>query len=79
MQRLTAKLAEQFEDSALGKIPKGWKIKPIGDVVKAVGGATPSTSQTEYWEGGTINWSTPKDLASLSSPALLDTERRQRR
>jgi type I restriction enzyme S subunit len=66
----------EFEDSAIGKIPKNWKVKPIGDVVRAVGGATPSTSEAEYWEGGTIYWSTPKDLASLSSPVLLDTERR---
>ncbi|MEG5054937.1 MULTISPECIES: restriction endonuclease subunit S [unclassified Microcoleus] len=66
----------EFENSAIGKIPKNWKVKPIGDVVRAVGGATPSTSEAEYWEGGTIYWSTPKDLASLSSPVLLDTERR---
>jgi type I restriction enzyme S subunit len=66
----------EFEDSAIGKIPKGWEVKSIGDVVKAVGGATPSTSEPAYWEGGTIHWSTPKDLAPLSSPVLLDTERR---
>ena len=66
----------EFEDSALGKIPKGWKVKPIGDAVKTVGGATPSTSEPAYWEEGNFYWSTPKDLAPLSSPVLLDTERR---
>ena len=66
----------EFEDSALDKIPKGWRVKPIGDVVKTVGGATPSTSEPTYWEEGTIHWSTPKDLAALSSTILLDTERR---
>lgn len=66
----------EFEDGgAIGKIPKGWKVKPIGEAVKTIGGATPSTSEPAYWEGGTIPWSTPKDLASLSSPVLLDTDR----
>jgi type I restriction enzyme S subunit len=67
---------DEFEDSVLGKIPKGWRVKSIGDVVKTVGGATPSTSEPTYWEEGAIHWSTPKDLAALSSPILLDTERR---
>jgi len=67
----------EFEDGgAIGKIPKGWKVKPIGDAVKTVGGATPSTSEPAYWEEGNFYWSTPKDLAPLSSPVLLDTERR---
>jgi len=66
---------DEFEDSPLGKIPKGWEVKAIGDVVKTVGGATPSTKNPAFWAGGTIHWSTPKDLSSLSSPVLLKTER----
>lgn len=66
----------EFEDSALGQIPKGWKIAAIGDVVKVVGGSTPSTKEPAYWDGGTIHWATPKDMSALLSPALLDTERR---
>jgi type I restriction enzyme S subunit len=40
-----------------------------------VGGSTPSTKEPIYWQEGTIPWATPKDLASLSSPVLLKTER----
>lgn len=54
----------------------GWNEKTIGEVVSVVGGSTPSTSNPAYWEGGTINWATPKDLASLQSPILLDTNSR---
>ncbi|XHX75715.1 MAG: restriction endonuclease subunit S (plasmid) [Stenomitos frigidus ULC029] len=68
--------AEFEAGGAIGKIPKDWKVKPIGDAVKTVGGATPSTSEPAYWEEGSFYWSTPKDLAPLSSPVLLDTERR---
>jgi len=60
----------------LGKeMPKGWKVKIIGDVVTVKGGSTPSTKNPEYWDGK-INWCTPKDLSALNSPILLDTERK---
>ena len=55
---------------------KGWKVKTIGDVVTVVGGSTPSTNNPIYWEEGTIYWATPKDLASLQSPILFDTNSR---
>jgi len=63
-----------FQDSTLGKIPKGWRASQIGDVVEAVGGSTPSTTEVSYWNG-TVNFATPKDMASLQSPVLLDAER----
>lgn len=65
----------EFEDSELGEIPLGWKVGPIGKVVKAVGGSTPRTKNPEYWEGGSISWTTPKDLSSIESPVLLETNR----
>lgn len=67
---------DSFEDSPLGKIPKGWRVASIGESVRVVGGGTPSTKEPAYWDGGTIYWATPKDLASLQSPVLLDSERR---
>lgn len=77
MDAATAELfPDEFEESALGMIPKGWKISTIGESVKVVGGGTPSTKNLEYWEGGTFNWTTPKDLSSLQSPVLLNTERK---
>jgi type I restriction enzyme S subunit len=64
-----------FEDSELGEMPVGWYIRSIGDLADVVGGSTPSTSKIEFWEGSRHPWATPKDLASLKSPVLLDTER----
>jgi type I restriction enzyme S subunit len=32
-------------DSPLGKIPNGWKVKPISALAEVVGGSTPSTSE----------------------------------
>ena len=66
----------EFQDSPLGTIPKGWQIKPVGAVVECVGGSTPSTKEPKYWEGGKHHWTTPKDLSSLQSPLLIDTDRK---
>ncbi len=66
---------DSFEDSELGQIPKGWKVKPIGKAVRCVGGSTPSTKNPEFWNGGTNPFVTPKDMSSLSSPVLLETTR----
>ena len=59
-----------FEDSAVGHIPKGWTVEPVGEVVDCVGGGTPSTTEPKYWEGGTHHWTTPKDFSALQAPAL---------
>ena len=67
---------DAFEDSEPRQIPKGWALEPVEALVQAVGGTTPSTKNPEFWEGGTIHWTTPKDLSSLSSPVLLDTARK---
>ena len=65
-----------FEESALGLIPKGWRVRTLGDVVETVGGATPSTKETTFWEPSEFAWTTPKDLSGLQSPILLQTERK---
>ena len=69
-------LPERMVPSELGEIPEGWEVKTVGDLATVVGGSTPSTKTVEYWEGGTHCWATPKDLATLSVPVLLDTERK---
>ncbi len=67
---------DRLVDSGLGEIPEGWEVSEIGAEVDAVGGATPSTKEPAYWNGGRHHWATPKDLSKLSSPALLGTDRR---
>jgi type I restriction enzyme S subunit len=43
-------------------------------LARVVGGSTPSTANSSYW-GGQCAWATPKDLAGLRDPVLLDTGR----
>ncbi len=65
-----------FSDSGVGTIPAGWETRPVGDLAAVVGGTTPRTDEPAFWVNGTHHWATPKDLASLQTPVLLDTARR---
>jgi type I restriction enzyme S subunit len=62
-------------DSEFGEIPRDWKVATIGEEIRIVGGTTPSTKNRAFWEEGALHFATPKDLASLTSPVLLDTQR----
>lgn len=46
-------------------IPKGWKRVRLGEVAEIVGGGTPSTKISDYWNGN-IPWLTPKDLSNFN-------------
>jgi type I restriction enzyme S subunit len=66
---------DAFQDSELGPIPAGWEVLPLGELVRSVGGGTPSTKDISYWEPAEFAWTTPKDLSAQDSPVLLKTER----
>lgn len=65
-----------MQESDLGNIPEGWAISEIGREVTVVGGATPSTRNSEFWDGGSVNWATPKDLSNIKEKILIETERK---
>jgi type I restriction enzyme S subunit len=67
---------DSLEDSELGEIPRGWEVRAIGELATVVGGGTPSTSEAAYWKDGCHYWVTPKDLSSLATAVLLETDRR---
>ncbi len=67
--------AESLVDSELGKIPKRWKWKKIGDMVQVLGGTTPSTKEQRFWSRGKNAFCTPKDMSLLKNPILLQTKR----
>ncbi|MEH0167373.1 restriction endonuclease subunit S [Roseateles microcysteis] len=77
MDEATAALfPDSFEDSELGKVPKGWNVQAIGNCVDTVGGATPDTKNAAFWSPAEFAWTTPKDLSGATSPALIATERK---
>ena len=66
---------DSFEDSELGKIPKGWAKLPFTELVEVIGGGTPKTSISEYW-GGDIPWFSVVDAPTESDVFVIDTEKR---
>jgi type I restriction enzyme S subunit len=71
----SALFPDSLEDSESGPIPMGWKLSQIGDEVECVGGSTPSTSNSEFWDGD-IFWTTPKDLSRQIGLVTTSSERR---
>ena len=53
---------------------KEWQIKKFGEVVKVVGGGTPSTTDPSLWNGG-IAWTSPRDLTGHDEVFLLNTDK----
>ncbi|MBO2543622.1 restriction endonuclease subunit S [Salegentibacter sp. BDJ18] len=66
----------EFVASEVGEIPKGWEVKPIGKVIETLGGGTPKTKISEYWENGTIDWYSPTDLTKSNSLFSLGTAKK---
>lgn len=52
-----------------------WKECLLSDLGTIVGGATPSTKNPANYEGGTISWITPKDLADFKERYIAHGER----
>jgi type I restriction enzyme, S subunit len=46
------------------KVPKGWRLRELGDVVRLSSGGTPSRQKPEYW-GSEVPWFSGKDLKRL--------------
>jgi len=67
---------DELVDSEIGEIPKGWEVKTISDLADCLGGATPSTKNSDFWDGGHLTWTSPKDLSKLESIHLLKTARK---
>lgn len=49
------------------KIPANWCWVKIGEITTVVGGGTPSSKVSEYYNGGNIAWITPADLSNYNN------------
>ena len=52
-----------------------WKVMKLSEVATIVGGGTPSSSKSEYFENGNIPWITPKDLSGYNKRYISKGER----
>ncbi len=63
---------DSFEESELGLVPKGWQRLAFTETVKVIGGGTPKTSVTEYWDGD-IPWFSVVDAPAVTDVFVIDT------
>ncbi|MFN9808338.1 MAG: restriction endonuclease subunit S [Deltaproteobacteria bacterium] len=59
-------------DSTLGRIPKGWEVRPVSESFEILGGGTPSRKEPDYWTDGTVEWFSPTHLTSAGT-MFMDT------
>ena len=52
-----------------------WEIGTLDDILSVKGGSTPSTANSDFWDGE-ISWTTPRDLSSNVGVYLFKTERK---
>ena len=54
------------------ELPEGWRVGKLDEVLSICGGSTPSTNNSDFWDGE-INWTSPKDLSNSKGLFLLNT------
>ena len=64
----------KLKQTEIGMIPEDWEVEEIGEVAEVVGGGTPSTKISEYWDGD-IAWITPRDLSTFKFRYIKRGER----
>ena len=60
-------LAAISEEEIPFAIPDNWVWVRLGEIGQIVGGGTPKTAHSEYWDNGDIPWITPADMRNLTS------------
>ena len=60
-------LAAINEEEIPFAIPENWVWVRLGEIGQIVGGGTPKTTHSEYWDNGDIPWITPADMRNLTS------------
>ncbi|MCK4792187.1 MAG: restriction endonuclease subunit S, partial [Desulfobacteraceae bacterium] len=71
---IAALFPDSFQDSDLGKIPKGWKVSSLSEVITLIGGGTPKTKVQKYW-GGNIPWFSVVDAPRDTDVFVIDTKK----
>jgi len=64
----------EFKDSELGKIPLSWEVVELEKGCnRIIGGGTPSKTNDNYWNNGTILWATPTEFTKSNDRYISKT------
>ncbi|WP_067518147.1 restriction endonuclease subunit S [Endozoicomonas ascidiicola] len=64
----------EFQDTELGRIPKGWAISKLDDLTNRGSGHTPDKQRPDYWDGG-IKWVSLADSSRLDNGLIKTTDK----
>ena len=70
-------LAEEQQETELGKMPASWQRTVVADLGDVVTGTTPKTAERRFYDGGTVHFIAPGDLGNTTqiySAAKMITE-----
>ncbi len=65
---------DRLVESELGEIPEGWETQSLSALLVIIGGGTPKTSVTEYWDGD-IPWFSVVDTPATGDVFIIATEK----
>ena len=65
---------KQSGEEWLGNVPSHWAVLPLKASYSILGGATPKSDNSDYWDGD-VPWITPGDLSISKSVYVRDTAR----
>ena len=57
-------------------LPEGWENKELGDICDVIGGGTPKTKISEYWDGEIV-WLSPIDLPPIGEISFVSDSRKK--
>lgn len=70
---IAALFPDSFEDSELGKIPRGWKVGNIQECcIQIQNGGTPRRNESRFWNESNIPWLTSGEVRQS---IIIETER----
>jgi type I restriction enzyme, S subunit len=65
-----------MSSAAVNTLPDGWKNKELGEICDVVGGGTPKTKVSEYWDGEIV-WLSPIDLPPIGEISIVSDSRKK--
>lgn len=73
LQATAALFPEEFVESELGEVPKGWDKYSLSKMITLIGGGTPRRSEPNYWNGD-ISWFSVKDVPNEGEVFVITTQ-----
>jgi type I restriction enzyme S subunit len=73
-EQTAALFPDRFVESELGMVPLGWEVVAFTETINIIGGGTPKTAISEYWNGE-IPWFSVVDAPKTTDVFVVNTDK----